>query len=409
MCMLMVLVRLTVCGFLLYAGTLYLVGTIDMRDLLLNSMALGVVLEVDELVFAALAPDSAREAIECAAPLPYSIIPRFHGLDVKAFLFTCLLLGGAPVVYYTRLIPAQDILNESALNACDGEREFAYATNVLGLVAVVKTRPPESKGPTIVTQAIQEAIDHATPNTSKWAVWRRDFDRDALTRWKSASIAQALQLIQPLPTDCNDLLNKGNDGRVYANWLSILHGKISNCSQLRSVCLDLNWSKPTDLGFVRAMCPHTCGCDSRLSVGIFTLPTDYTGCAGACRSNFLDKYSHSCVDSTPWSYQNKKGWDMIVEYIRIVADKSSPSDKGDFLNIMNLLNTSVCQGVQVVQSTYSSYGWNPCNHGWGIPLQIDSVLNHCPVTCGCRRRIHSNDCPFVCNQVNQSQITQPTP
>jgi len=97
MCMLMVLVRLTICGFLLYAGTLYLVGTIDMRDLLLNSMALGVVLEVDELVFAALAPDSAREAIECAAPLPYSIIPRFHGLDVKAFLFTCLLLGGAPV------------------------------------------------------------------------------------------------------------------------------------------------------------------------------------------------------------------------------------------------------------------------------------------------------------------------
>jgi len=37
LCMLIVLIRATICGFLLYAGTLYLDGTIDMRDLLLNS------------------------------------------------------------------------------------------------------------------------------------------------------------------------------------------------------------------------------------------------------------------------------------------------------------------------------------------------------------------------------------
>jgi len=417
LCILVALVRLTMCGMLLYAGTLYLVGTVDMRDLLLNSVALVVVLDVDELVFGALAPESAREAIECADPMCYSLIPRYYGVDVKAILLTVLVLGGIPVVYFLNVVPSQQILHDASENACSGEKEFAYATNVLGIVAVVKTRPWDYLGQPLVRKAVQEAKNSLTANTSDWAIWAPDYDTDALIQWKSASASQALQLLQAGPSSCQDLINKGNDGRVLANWLGNLHGRsYSSCSQLQSACLNINVSKPTDLGFAslkatqaRAVCPQTCGCDSRMSVGIFSLKSDFTGCAGACRNNIQDKYNQkTCEDSTPAKYQNKKGWDMIVEYMRSTAATSSPNNTM-WVNMTNWLNTSVCDGVRWIQIVYRLVNWNPCIDGWGIPITVDSVMNHCPVACGCLTPNVNNGCPFECTLVKQAQAKRDTP
>ena len=58
------LTRGVIAGFLLYAGILWLGNTTSITDLMLNAVALGAVLDVDEMFFAALMPKKIQIKIQ---------------------------------------------------------------------------------------------------------------------------------------------------------------------------------------------------------------------------------------------------------------------------------------------------------------------------------------------------------
>ena len=53
-----------IASFLLYGGILWLANTTSIKDLVLNAVALGAILDVDEMFFAALMPKKIQIKIQ---------------------------------------------------------------------------------------------------------------------------------------------------------------------------------------------------------------------------------------------------------------------------------------------------------------------------------------------------------
>ena len=76
--------RMVAAGFLLYVGTAFLSYTVSITELILNAVALSIILEIDDLLFDALATTPGRHLLQQLDPLPMPPLPRVRGADVKA-------------------------------------------------------------------------------------------------------------------------------------------------------------------------------------------------------------------------------------------------------------------------------------------------------------------------------------
>ena len=81
---LLLMYRLVAAGFLLYVGTAFLSYTLSITELILNAVALSIILEIDDLLFDALATTPGRHLVEQLDPLPMPSLPRLRGADVKS-------------------------------------------------------------------------------------------------------------------------------------------------------------------------------------------------------------------------------------------------------------------------------------------------------------------------------------
>ena len=126
-------VRSAICGFLCYYGSLFLPVTIELGDLVLNTVALEFVLGVDELIFTSLAPTKVQVYVDSHKGHAVPKARHWKGLESR----TVLTVGGCVglVLYFILgvVMPQTRQLVEARDALCAGDRDFVIAEDGFGV------------------------------------------------------------------------------------------------------------------------------------------------------------------------------------------------------------------------------------------------------------------------------------
>ena len=110
--MLVQLVRLVIGGILLWYGSLYLVYTIAINELILNAVALEFVLSIDDIIFACFAPTRMRALIKSAKHLRVRAACKTEGgLDFRSVASFLVCLAFVLVVGHCPRLPRSQLLD----------------------------------------------------------------------------------------------------------------------------------------------------------------------------------------------------------------------------------------------------------------------------------------------------------
>eukprot|EP00913_Durusdinium_trenchii_P035658 g33367.t2 len=203
---LITVVRLAVACVLLCFGSLYVVQTIYLPDLVLNCIALEIVLNVDDLLFTALASTPSRFLMNTLQPIKLPNMPRRKGLDVKAF---CMLLA-VPValLLVNQLVMRPMLYDIQAVHTelCGGFQDFVWLEDARRMAVMAETKPYRMEGDDI-SKAVADnplavAVDDVTDNYrsgSTKGIWKTN--HRTLYLWGEQNFATALDSFKPTCED----------------------------------------------------------------------------------------------------------------------------------------------------------------------------------------------------------------
>jgi hypothetical protein len=129
------LARLAIGVLLLWYGCLFLVYTVSVPDLLLNTVALEFVISIDELIFESLAPARVRHVFAMVAALTVPRTRAWRGLDVRTACTSVLVVAVLVGVVVGMLFPQTSLLLQARDALCAGDTEFVVTRDGLGVVA----------------------------------------------------------------------------------------------------------------------------------------------------------------------------------------------------------------------------------------------------------------------------------
>lgn len=111
--------RLCICVWLLVNGVQFLVRTVSLADLLMNAIALEFVLNIDEMLFASLAPFNTVRLLGAMERLPFQHKYHWSGVDLVSFLMAMLTVTVVLISIPVWLMPSIATL-DATLNALCG-------------------------------------------------------------------------------------------------------------------------------------------------------------------------------------------------------------------------------------------------------------------------------------------------
>lgn len=129
------IIRAVLIVILFMYGTLFLAYTISLNDLVLNTVALEFIINVDEVIFAALSPAQVRRVLSSTAPLKLPARKQWSGMDMQAISLLTFVVGVLSLVVGVTLMPQYERLSDAADAICGGDRAFVSTTDGLGTVS----------------------------------------------------------------------------------------------------------------------------------------------------------------------------------------------------------------------------------------------------------------------------------
>ena len=120
-------VRVAIASVLLFGGILWLARTTSIEELMLNAVALNSILDVDEFLFAGMAPIKIQHAIQNVTPIRirYSRYrSQLESLVHFSALLTLILLS-----YFLLLVPLSDAMLAVKSELCGGIQRFVVSYN----------------------------------------------------------------------------------------------------------------------------------------------------------------------------------------------------------------------------------------------------------------------------------------
>jgi len=269
--------RLVVSLCLFFFGALFLVHTAQLSDLILNAMALGFVMDLDNLLFTYL-PSRVRSAVQHMEPLE---LKSFLGKINITFVRPSFLLVTAVCIFLshqlllsdviTRMSSAQDIL-------CGGNRQFVYVLDAATGVSHhgLTSEPPDLPLATYTFSAMLEQTELDGDIMSDFSNillldgW--EFEGSSLS---VDSIASTVRLMNGYSEE--EALNKLTCTDNMETSAYIARGRevtgddnLTSCAELADLCTH---------SVVRALCQETCGCNSMFA-GLYSR----SGCSSTCDS-----------------------------------------------------------------------------------------------------------------------------
>ena len=122
--------RLTIVLVMMYAGTLFLGYTIELSRLLLQTVVLGFVMTIDELMYIALAPEPVKKACAKTKAFPLSKIPYWRNVLTVAVVI-CAMSSAMSII----VIPQTSILKDAFDALCAGDTQFVRTIDGAGTLS----------------------------------------------------------------------------------------------------------------------------------------------------------------------------------------------------------------------------------------------------------------------------------
>merc|ERR1719506_306130 len=416
-------------------GSFWLIRTADLEALLLNAVALGFVLEVDDYIYEAFAPLSAKSVVERIQDVLLKHVTRdrnlYKWIDVRAMCGMFLIFFVITFINISELNTFNKNIEDAHQAICDGDPDFVYYMNqATGLMYYAKTQslvdasndvfsePGKLKYIRDASRVLAENFgeDVSENLDEKKAKFAIKVDPDFLRAMVITSVDDSVGA-QYMP-GCLDVLPQQNFGvlrKLYypaIKALTAMHDReITDCGQVQEECSRTS----TYWRAVRGLCPETCGCNNATN-GLF----DLEGCPGDC----LDKryatiYEALCENCTLQcapgpecdTCVNCNGNESagIIGYAKFYEDWASFLErKGTLqkwlnaleLTTVNLNDTAYTSGCELTYAVMSlGITPSPCtrdNEKYG------SAGYWCPDAC-------AMDCPKACSPEPSPPAPKPSP
>lgn len=437
------LVRILYACSLGYVGTRFLVYTRSLEDLILNAVALEFILNIDELIYAALAPARTKCLIALTKPISFKgrSALKVGGLGTYAMVtFTCVIIAFSIVVpralwpeHVARVDALQELCpyDEEHGPMLDERREvdaFVFGRNKMGVGIWSNSVPYEDAKalkfqetwikvlterklhPPKDVDRLSELMNGARmssingPLNSMYQL--TELPADVVTTYLSASTFMRSDPENSEPgghAGCHDV--KRSDRKTTQIYktsafseLGMARGGLGVLSDALGVsvtdCADVvPWCHRLNIEGVRARqwCPATCGCN-RLYKGFFTHV--FWGCPANCPYHpryQADRLAAPCEDtrkgSPTWASWLENA-DMFqnftdAEFVRSLAYAVGTDMKSFGCDVIARYNgtTNLCFADDIL----------------GGRLIGKMLRSWCPVTCECPLKIGALDCPATCN------------
>jgi len=390
-------VRVAIASVLLFGGILWLARTTSIEELMLNAVALNSILDVDEFLFAGMAPIKIQHAIQNVTPIRirYSRFrSQLESLVHFSALLTLILLS-----YFLLLVPLSDAMLAVKSELCGGIQRFVVSYNAATQMTIgLATTNFDDVQNLSYSQTVilahrdsvpgiaSELIGFAANHDSFQSEVSRTMEEEA-TRYPTCIETEVLKEGSPYYTDptlqslAALLINSaaGALGRAGAR----------SCQELQDKCDD------PDARLLRMVCGETCGCIDPFSSPWYKVPAQ--GCAAACLElGRAQLQNHSCqdmpVDDTWRAFWARYG-NVLSHYF------GQPVETTQAFALVNQTLPVLAMGgcpvlVQFPVDHISTTVW--CE---GTSDLVRPLASLCPQTCGCDQPSPkiSQHCPPSCS------------
>ena len=390
-------VRVAIASVLLFGGILWLARTTSIEELMLNAVALNSILDVDEFLFAGMAPIKIQHAIQHLTPIRIGY-GRCRS-QLESFVHFSALLTLILSSYFLLLVPLSDAMLAVKTELCGGIQRFVVSYNAdtqmtIGLV----TTDFGDVGNLSYSQTVIHAHKDSLPGVASELIgfaanhdsFQQEISRtmqEEAMRYPSCIETEVLKEGAPYYTDpalrslSALLINSaaGAVGRAGAR----------SCQELRDKC------DHPDARLLRLVCGETCGCIDPFSSPWYKVPAQ--GCATACLDiGQANLQNLSCQDSPvddTWRTFWARYPDVLSHYFGQPVETTQA-----FALVNQTLPALATDGCPVLAQFPVDFISNTV---WceGAPELVRPLASLCPQTCGCDQPSPkiSQHCPLSCS------------
>eukprot|EP00439_Symbiodinium_sp_Y106_P047896 s4372_g6.t1 len=377
------LLRAGIALALLYAGILWLGGAKAIEDLILNAVALGAILQVDEMVFSALMPKKLQLKIQDLEAIKVHYSRRRS--QAESVLILTVMVGLLAWPWFGLLEPLARTMETVKRAYCDGNQDFVVTLNEDIKVTVGFSTVPfqDVRGTTVSQRAVDEFIfKDAERESAKYILMQADLQR--FNQYRTMLMTETAGEIASWCLDFDGFFLPGNTpgfaGYYSPHWHSALAGlglpENTSCEDMAQFC-------DVDSGsLVRLVCGQTC-CSSAIRNAAWFKVTAL-GCPAGCLQEADKSPTRTCADihanSTP-------SWDAFWDAYPSVLENSTGQ---------SLFNNTVGSQVAEMAREMKLQGCSALNNsrwerevvvGWrwceGFENLFAPLARLCPESCGC--------------------------
>ncbi|CAE7302044.1 unnamed protein product [Symbiodinium natans] len=399
--------RLVAAGLLIYVGTFFLVYTVNVTELILNAVALGIILDIDDLLFDALATTPGRHLVHQLDALPMPSFPRFRGADAKSTTMS-LLSPGTHRIYFTMLAPIVQTLTDVSSAMCGGAQQFVWT---LDKRRVVLMSPTDGGGWDNLSDSIQYlAVDEAESlpsvdgflklqhiNATQYGFWVSDVslvretacilpEASLKSRLTESSVLSVDETVDAYNPDCGDIGNQEPILNYLRNALG--NQSIRGCADAKPYCDSITkmpeWGVDGGMGFtVRMFCSETCGCKDPGGENLHIEGCPY-GLGRPCwkQTAFEDAFTNAvCVEKSAEQLRNFTPWVSWVNSIQAFSQsEGNLQGKPEAAMLAQAMWDHGCGFAANLSA--ENVSWGTCDQ-WNTTFdwKWKTVSFYCPTSC----------------------------
>ncbi|CAE7217352.1 serS [Symbiodinium sp. CCMP2592] len=381
--------RGVIAGLLLYAGILWLANTTSITDLMLNAVALGAVLDVDEMFFAALMPKKIQIKIQDLEAIKINYTRRRS--QIEAVLLLLIMCGLMLWPWFYLVEPLANHMLEVNATLCGGNQDFVVGINSNQGITIGRetTNFGADRNVSLIEIAVRDLAFRGDDSLSSNYVLISQVARDFEIKRTELMSAAAARIMHCTDFDQYYIHGQPNAGNYEPYWWNTAPGlgfpQESTCQDMKEHCDDENGE------LLRLSCGITCGCAEAGTNPWFRVQER------GCSSNCLGEMRHaigdqSCTDVTTGSTAWKAFWE---EYPHIVSSFMGEQNQSKIGQLEEVRAHMLSHGCSALSNTsYEVEELTQRDFCSGHSQLWAPLSTLCPATC-CQGKA-GDFCPTIC-------------
>jgi len=365
---------------LLVLGGLWLSNSTQLEALILNAAALGFILDIDELIYAAVSPRIIKVLVKKMEPLRQPPVRTWKGIGG----FSIASLGGVllfvVIIFVYAAMPKEVQMERTMGRICDGLQtiitDVHHDTGVVMAARSPAFTAPASNSIHFKRDALRELIDMESVSHLKPKHSRIFPNIHALQKALAQPISDLSKQYPCVDGDLED--NTSVPSYLRGALLAITNPAARSCNDLEPYC------GRRDVPLLRMLCPQTCGCNMMLNGSVYT-----TGCPKDSCTRLPEWWgwlqSAPCRNQSSEQLRLNPTWMMLWQEMVQVGEI--------YAHERDIAVSSGCEIMTIPK-------YEPLCHD-ASPFK--SLSPFCPIQCLCSGAFPHNwlSCPWACQRNTQ--------